>query len=112
MQYFFGNEPMAYGETGRVIGFSTDVAEIKADYNFSVFPNPTNGLFSVQVENFGNAVSGALYSVDGTQHKRYFFNTVEELETFEFNVSGLESGVYFIELTDSKSKGFKQIVLN
>ncbi len=109
---FFGNEPMAYGETGRVIGFSTDVAEIKADYNFSVFPNPTNGLFSVQVENFGNAVSGALYSVDGTQHKRYFFNTVEELETFEFNVSGLESGVYFIELTDSKSKGFKQIVLN
>ena len=108
---FFGNEPMAYGVNNRIIEFSTAIEESASEYNFTLFPNPNNGRFHIQIENFNSQVSGALYSVDGTQHKRYSFSSVEELEGFEFDISNLESGVYFLELTDNTSKGFKRIVL-
>ena len=108
---FFGNEPMAYGVSNRIIEFATVIDGSVIDYSFSLFPNPNNGRFNIQVENFNSQVTGALYSVDGTQHKRYSFSSVEELESFEFDISNLESGVYFLELTDNTSKGFEQIVL-
>ncbi|MFT6442169.1 MAG: hypothetical protein ACJASM_001711 [Salibacteraceae bacterium] len=108
---FFGNEPMAYGVSNRIIEFASVIDGSVIDYSFSLFPNPNNGRFNIQVENFNSQVTGALYSVDGTQHKRYSFSSVEELESFEFDISNLESGVYFLELTDNTSKGFEQIVL-
>lgn len=97
-------------ESGNVIYRSGTVADVTAlnelsSSNVSVFPNPTNGTFSmVGLEN--NVSTCSLYSLDGNE-----VNLIKIGDSYE--IENAESGVYFvrIELTNG-SRLTKRIVLS
>lgn len=108
---YYGNTPMAFGYDGGVVReFETGVETINMTKSFELYPNPTNATFSVQTDRFSKNITGALYSIDGTQYKRYYFESIETLESFEFDISDIESGVYFLELTEGEQSSHQRIV--
>ena len=56
-------------------------------------------------------MSVSVFSVDGVQHRRYFFNSSIEMDAFSFDITDLQSGVYFIEINNSTGSGINRIVL-
>lgn len=80
--------------------------------NFSVFPNPNNGEFTVKLSSYsGNKISMALYDIRG----RIVYNQVDEGTTNfikKLNLSSLESGIYILKLSDGVSQGSRKIIVN
>lgn len=74
----------------------TDINEISTN-SVTVYPNPTDGMFTIRfIEN----VSVDLSLIDLTG-KEVFAKTVTE--TSSFNVSDLQSGIYFLRILDKSS---------
>ena len=67
-------------------------------YNFSLYPNPANQSISIQGVNFNEGLRIKIISIEGKIMK-------DEMATQSTtNVSDLNPGMYFIELTDSNGK--------
>jgi len=72
-----------------------------------VYPNPSKGEFTVKTKTNLNLIN--VYSQTGA-----FVKTVKvesENETLECNVSGLQTGVYLIELVNENEKSWKKIIV-
>jgi hypothetical protein len=74
----------------------TDINEISTN-SVTVYPNPTDGIFTIR---FTENVSVDLSLIDLTG-KKVFAKTVTE--TSSFNVSELQSGIYFLRILDKSS---------
>jgi hypothetical protein len=83
-----------------VVKFSLDSAHL--------YPNPTNGDFTVKTKTSLTQIS--IYTLTGAFVKSI---TVENGEdTAEVGISGLQSGVYLIELINDTEKSWKKIIVN
>lgn len=107
----YSNSPLIYGEIKNTVGTPEFVNQDK-EYEIQVFPNPSNGNFQLTTPGVDGGMNVAIFSVDGVQHKRYFFDSSLALETFEFNILDLESGVYFIEVSNAKGTGVTRVILD
>ena len=106
----YSNQPFIYGETKKTVSSPEYVNQDK-NYKIQVFPNPTRGLFQISSPEIEGEMSVSVFSVDGVQHRRYFFNSSIEMDAFSFDITGLQSGVYFIEINNSTGSGINRIVL-
>lgn len=70
-------------------------------YELSLFPNPNNGQFYVNLEGEHQDLRVLIYNVEGKILKRYFFDTQEDLQQHSFHLEELEKGTYFLSI-DSK----------
>jgi hypothetical protein len=73
----------------------------KENYSVQVYPNSTSDVFHIKLDNPWNAIVVTLHTVSGEAIKNYHFKTTEELNAFDFNVSGLSAGMYFIKVYNS-----------
>jgi hypothetical protein len=80
-------------------------------YDISVYPNPSNGLFSLFTNHLDGRTRVSIYTIEGAQVKVYYFDTNEELLNYKFDLSKLASGMYFINLENKKGTGTKKIIL-
>jgi len=74
----------------------------------SLFPNPTSGDFSVKTKTYLTQVN--VYTQTGA-----FVKTIkveDDSENVELNISGLQTGVYLIELKNDTDKTWKKIIVN
>lgn len=74
----------------------------------SVFPNPTNGEFTVKTKTFLSQIN--VYSQTGA-----FVKTIEvsdDTDNVEVNIKGLQSGVYLLELVNDTEKSWKKVIVN
>lgn len=74
----------------------------------SVFPNPTSGDFSVKTKTYLTQVN--VYTQTGAFVKT--INVEDDSENVELNISGLQTGVYLIELKNDTEKTWKKIIVN
>lgn len=86
---------------------TTDLNEVHDFRNFTIYPNPTNGLINIHV---GNISDYRIISINGTEITKGILNS----ETSMIDLSFLKSGIYFIELLNAKNKtlGSKKIIIN
>jgi len=73
-----------------------------------IYPNPSNGEFIVKTKTALEKIN--VYSQTGA-----FIKTIEgndSSEGIEINISGLQTGVYLIELVNSSEKSWKKIIVN
>jgi hypothetical protein len=74
----------------------------------SVFPNPSNGNFTLKTNVELTSIN--LYSQTGAFVKEIKFNS--DSKEIEIALNGLSSGVYLLELKNDSEKSWKQIIIN
>ncbi|GAB3724471.1 T9SS type A sorting domain-containing protein [Flavobacterium koreense] len=94
-------------------GFATGSFTIlgKEDFSLnatSIFPNPSSGEFSIKTKTNLSKVN--VYSQTGALVKT--IEVTDESNEVELKVSGLQSGVYFLELQNDSEKSWKKVIVN
>lgn len=79
----------------------TDIKDIVIESGFKVFPNPTTGIFDIDIESEINKM--VLIAIDG--RSVFSINNIKKNQK-SFNISNLPNGVYFIKLTLAEGKNF------
>jgi hypothetical protein len=90
---------------------TTENADIEMEENFfQVYPNPSNGTFSVKLSDFNlyKAPEIRLISIDG---KLVYQTKLLKSET-EINISNLRSGLYFVQLVSDKIQITKKLLVH
>lgn len=100
------NEPIIYGEVLGVNSVNNDKV-----FELSVYPNPTDGIFSLYTDQLEGNTRVSIYTIEGKQVKVYYFDSNEELNNYKFDLSNLNSGMYFINLENKMGTGAKKIIL-
>ncbi|MDB4088526.1 YCF48-related protein [Flavobacteriales bacterium] len=83
-------------------GNFTGIKENEEKLKLSIYPNPTSGIFSIEVENSElNYVR--LIDINGRE-------LIKSTTKSSFDISAYSSGVYFLEIGTNKGKAVKRIV--
>lgn len=76
--------------------------------NFSVYPNPNNGTFTVEVDALGNRTTTVeVFDLVG---KQVYGQNITNLSTV-IDLEGAERGIYFVKVTAGSSQGLARIVI-
>jgi hypothetical protein len=73
--------------------------------NFAVYPNPSHGTVDINFENFTEKSTLIIFDISGKELKT-FSNLSQTV-----NVSGFESGVYFLKLASDGNKIVKKLII-
>ncbi|MDO5656219.1 MAG: discoidin domain-containing protein [Flavobacteriaceae bacterium] len=100
---FKGNNPLGTLSTREI----NNIKENK----LSVFPNPSQGIFRMQLaEEMENAIV-QIYTPQGISLKKYSFKNKEELHQYTFDVSELPAGIYFIKIYNIKQMETSKLLI-
>jgi hypothetical protein len=92
-------------------GYATGTLTLGAeDFSLNssvIFPNPSNGEFSISAKTILNKVN--IYSQTGALVKT--IEVTDNSNEVEVKVNGLTSGIYFIELLNDSEKSWKKIIV-
>jgi hypothetical protein len=99
-----GNASAGYA-TGTFTTLGTEDFSLNAT---SIFPNPSSGEFSIKTKTNLSKVN--VYSQTGALVKT--IEVTDESNEVELKVSGLQSGVYFLELQNDSEKSWKKVIIN
>ncbi len=108
------------GDDGEIVNWGLEICSEIATLStqnftvldFSVYPNPNNGILTVLFQSTSNQnVEIDFYDVQG---RKVISRKYEPITSFNenINVLQLESGVYFISVSDGVNKNVKKIVIN
>ncbi|NOQ75385.1 MAG: T9SS type A sorting domain-containing protein [Crocinitomix sp.] len=103
-------------ETGRaaevmdIIDNEVNEVSISSD-NLTVFPNPTNGEFTIKTENELDIESVTIYDMTGAV--LYSLNDIENLMEVKMDLQHLSAGMYYILVNESNEdkRAYKQLVI-
>lgn len=102
----FSNNPIIYGNT-----LNTPYVNNTEEYTIALFPNPAKDVFQIKTTFPESSTLMTINTIEGQVMKTYYFNSASELNNFEFDVSNLASGMYFINISNSYGTGTKRIVV-
>lgn len=100
------NLPITYGDF-----LGVDPIDNVLQYDISVFPNPSSGVFNINVQYPESVTRLTIHSVDGRIVKSYYFESNLELNSYNFDLSNVSKGVFFINIQNSHGTGAKRIIL-
>lgn len=86
------------------------VSEVQENSNFSVFPNPSNGVFTIQ--NIGeDLIKISIFNLLGEKVYQFANHYLEKNNETIIDLSTKPKGIYFIEVENGKSISTKKIVV-
>jgi phage-related protein len=90
----------------------TSIRTNKSDLQFTVFPNPNNGLFEIRVAALktGKYVL-SLFNVAGQEIMKEEMNVLQGMNVKQFNLNTIEKGMYFISITGNDSVSTQNILV-
>ncbi len=88
------------------------VNDLVADNLFSIYPNPNNGEFSIQVNSSSsNNILVEVYDLRGRLILNKSYNNSGNLNE-KLNLGNVQSGIYLVNVNDGSRKSTKKIVVN
>ena len=100
-----------HGGTNRGYAFNVPITTLGVeDFSLNasqVYPNPSNGVFLVKTKTTLNKIN--VYSQVGALVKTIEVNDTPD--AVEVNVSGLQTGVYLLELVNETEKSWKKVIV-
>lgn len=80
-----------------------------AENNMSIFPNPSNGIFSIQhSSNNNNPQTIEIYNLFG---EKIYSTTNNNKSTYDIDLTSFPKGVYFVKLSDGKNINSQKIIV-
>ncbi len=87
----------------------TGISLPKDQTGFNVFPNPTSGLLTIQTD-FNNDFPDDVSITDMTGRLMKFFIVCPHQNDFMIDINDMETGIYFLCLTNEERKSIKRII--
>jgi endonuclease I len=75
------------------------------EFDFNLYPNPSNGEFTIDFEDSKEDVSVEIYSMIGQQ-------IFQKDTTSKITISDLQSGIYFVKISKEEKSITKRIIIN
>jgi len=83
------------------LAYFTETQEIKNNSGITVMPNPTNGLFSITMQ---NTAANAVIEIYNSLGEKIYYKTTGKQPIITINLTDKPKGIYFIRLTqDNKT---------
>lgn len=97
-----GNVPLSIG-----------MADMSAEpsYALRIAPNPSDGRFQLDLDNDMGACVVTLHEVSGAAVKTWFFGSLTQLRSFNFDVGRLAAGTYFVKVQSEKARTMGKLVV-
>ena len=90
-----------------VIGTQLETEEVNRNSDVAVFPNPSNGQFTIQTGNAENTLVD-IYNIIG---KKIFSANPTQQKTIEINLSGQPKGIYIVKIENSGKTTVKKLTV-
>lgn len=115
--YAFGNDTIfgsccgvsSYYYARLSLGIATNVNELKSEEDFSVYPNPSSGQYTIL---FKEKPNDAMIFVFDQSGKCILRQKISNSTTQQIDISKMAKGIYFIEVETGGERINKKIVLN
>ena len=102
----FSNTPLVFNS------LATSVRDHNVfNYEFSVYPNPVQDRFEIQATENIKDIKVLVYNVEGRGLKTYYFESVGQLNNYQFDVSNLSSGTYFVSIETKEASGVSKLII-
>lgn len=75
-----------------------------------LYPNPNTGKFRVNLTAKEGDYTVNVVAIDGSVKKTYFFKSINQLNTYLFDISDLESGMYFVKINTEQVSVFQRVI--
>jgi uncharacterized repeat protein (TIGR03803 family) len=100
----------SFGEADVVfkLGLVTGVNEINIDSEIKIYPNPSDGFFSITMEHPAPKTQMAIYNAVGEVICKYVINGSKS----DIDLSVQPNGIYFIHINTEKGVAVKKIIVN
>jgi len=91
----------------------TGITDLSDKYDIRVYPNPTNGSFTLEVD-FGQRITGIVSLVDVTGRSIMVPEKLVEVSSIrrQFDIEHLSLGVYYLRLVTDEGVAVKSIIRN
>lgn len=101
----FSNSPLVQG--------TLNIEEINNTNNYKLlaYPNPSNGLFQISSTTPIGKSTMYIVSVSGEIIKTYYFDSSQEINDTNFNVSSLAKGLYFVTVVNNAGEGHLKLII-
>jgi len=110
----FDNDFGNYTSHSFTVGFALDVDEQELGYGLTIYPNPSEGVFNLTLDNFiGDNIEIQVYTeLGGLAYNEIITdNNSEGYITKELNLNHLNSGIYMIKVMSDEQIITKRIVI-
>jgi hypothetical protein len=96
-----------------IVSLQAGIEEYDNFINVKVFPNPSNGLFTVSLTAEKADVNSlvVLRDLTGRMIAEELHTTVLGANTWEMNTTGLANGLYFLEVSNANGKSVERILI-
>lgn len=94
--------------------FLASIVQINdSEINAVIYPNPNSGRFKLKLSgiNPGN-YQVCLYTLEGKQVYNHLLSSISDNDTHQFNLEGLNRGIYFISISSGDTKIVRKLVIN
>lgn len=95
-----------------IVELPTAIRTNKSDIQFSIAPNPNNGIFEIRINALKNTEYNLIvYNVAGQSIMHTVFNIMQGANTKLINLNDIENGMYFISLTSNEGSTTQNIII-
>lgn len=92
-----------------IVSKTTAISDVAIENAISIYPNPSNGVFNIDIKNNLEATSVKVYDVLGNL---YLMMPNLKSNQIQVNLQNSSNGIYFIEITTAQGSAVQKLVKN
>lgn len=97
-------------QSNQILGIAEHHLEKDQGMDLVLYPNPSEGNFKLTLNALDQAYTVNVIGIDGAIKKTYFFQHIDQLNAYTFNINSLEAGLYFVKVNTEHSSVFQRVV--
>jgi len=94
--------------SGTFTATSLSSNDVTLNKGIKLYPNPSNGIVTISIENFSGNLNVAVYDLNG---RKVLSNSIDFSTQTSINLEGLQSGVYVLKLEGDNLSYSEKIIL-